>query len=120
MITGGLNFTKKETTTERTDSEEAEQELRIIARDGRSAVLGERGIAFGCLGAEVQPGRLANFQLVVRKLRERAKGARFDDRLLRLGRRAPTVIVPAREGGAQDALEVWSALVEAAAAEGLL
>ncbi len=120
VITGGLKVTKTETRTERTDSEQAEQELKVIDNDGRVATLSEGGIVFSCLGAAVQPGRLANFQLVVRKIREGCPGARFDDRLLRLGRRPPTLTVPSAAGGSADGLDVWAELVEVGARLGVL
>jgi hypothetical protein len=120
VITGGLKVTKTETRTERTDSEHAEQELRVIGNSGKVAIISEGGIVFSCLGTAVQPGRLANFQLVVRKIRESCPKARFDDRLLRLGRRPPTVIVPSAAGGSAEGLDVWSELVEVGARLGVL
>jgi hypothetical protein len=120
VITGGLKVTKTETRTERTESEQTDQELKVIATNGSVAIISEGGIVFSCLGAAVQPGRLANFQLVVRKIRESSPQARFDDRLLRLGRRPPTVIVPSAAGGSAEGLDVWSELVEVGARLGVL
>jgi hypothetical protein len=59
----------------------------VYARDGRAATLAEAELDFSCLGAGMQPSSTANMAELARRLRARAKGAFYDDRLLRLGRR---------------------------------
>ncbi|MGZ3461375.1 MAG: hypothetical protein ACXU86_23030, partial [Archangium sp.] len=42
---------------------------------------------FSCLGAAMQPTRMANMAMLARLLRDKAPRAFYDERLLRLGRR---------------------------------
>lgn len=87
VITGGLKMTRTTTATVRTTEESIEQVLLVLARDGRVAELAESRLDFSCLGARMQPSSAANLLEIARLLRERAKGALHDDRLVRLGRR---------------------------------
>lgn len=75
------------TTTVRTSTEELEQVILVYARDGRSALLSARELAFDGLGPAMQPSSTANMVELARLLRERARGAFHDERLVRLGRR---------------------------------
>jgi hypothetical protein len=74
-------------TTTRTTTEQREQVLLVYARDGRTALLSGDELAFSDLGPAMQPSSGANMAQLVRSLRERAPGAFYDERLVRLGRR---------------------------------
>ncbi len=87
VATGGLLLTRTAQTTQRSSSEATEQVVLVFTRDGRAAVLSEHELNFSCLGPGMQPSSTANVVELARRLRERAKGAFHDDRLLRLGRR---------------------------------
>ena len=83
VATGGL-VTSKTTTKEVTSkTEEREQVLYLFRASGAPAwILRERGARYGGLGAEASRTSLENFATVVRKLRDAAPGAAFDERLL--------------------------------------
>ncbi|HEX4381928.1 MAG TPA: hypothetical protein VH083_03225 [Myxococcales bacterium] len=87
VLTGGLKVTKTSSSVVRSAEEQAEQLLLIYLRDGRSASLAETNLDFTGLGA-LQPSRTANMLELANRLRSRAKAARYDDRLVRLGRRS--------------------------------
>jgi hypothetical protein len=87
VATGGLKLTRTSTKTVRSSEESTEQVILMFAQDGRAAVLAEHEVDFSCLGPGMQPSSTGNMVELARRLRERAKGAFYDDRLLRLGRR---------------------------------
>jgi hypothetical protein len=87
IATGGLKMTRTETKTVRSSEESTEQVILVFARDGRAAVLAENEVDFTCLGSSLQPSSTGNMVQLARRLRDRAKGAFYDERLLRLGRR---------------------------------
>jgi hypothetical protein len=87
IVTGGLRMTRTSTKTVRSSEEAIEQVILVYARGGRAATLAESELDFSCLGAGMQPSSTANMVELARLLRERAKGAFYDERLLRLGRR---------------------------------
>jgi len=88
IATGGLKMKSKVEETTRTTQSDAEQAIYVYGAGGVAAVLRERAMDFSCLGKDVQPVRLANLATIVRMLRERAKQAAYDERLVRLGTRA--------------------------------
>lgn len=88
VATGGLVVTRMSTRTVRSSEESVEQVILVYARDGRAALLAEHELAFSCLGPRMSPSSTANMAELARTLRERATGAYYDERLLRLGRRA--------------------------------
>jgi hypothetical protein len=45
-------------------------------------------VGFTCLGPDVRPSRIENLNLVSSRIRAKAPGAYFDDRLLRMGHRS--------------------------------
>ncbi len=87
VATGGLVMTRTSTKTVRSSEEEMEQVILLYARGGRAAALAETQLEFSCLGPRMQPSSTGNMGELAGMLRERAKGAFFDERLLRLGRR---------------------------------
>jgi hypothetical protein len=93
MATGGLAMTSTKEKTVRASQEETSQLIYVLTRDGRGAVLSEHGVDFSCLGPHMQPVRTANMGVLAKLLRERAPGAYFDERLLRLGRRPLPFVV---------------------------
>jgi hypothetical protein len=87
VASGGLKMTRTATKTVRSSEESTEQVILMFARDGRAAVLAEQEVDFSCLGSSMQPSSTGNMVQLARYLRDRAKGAFHDERLLRLGRR---------------------------------
>jgi hypothetical protein len=87
IATGGLKVTRTTTTTSQSTESSFQQVILVYARDGRSAALIEGEVDFTCLGAALQPSSVGNMNALALRLREQAKGAFHDDRLLRLGRR---------------------------------
>jgi hypothetical protein len=87
LISGGLIMTRTSKTTTRSSDEAQEQVVLVYARDGRAATLAESQLDFSCLGPDMKPSSTGNMIEMARSLRERAKGAFYDERLLRLGRR---------------------------------
>jgi hypothetical protein len=88
LATGGLKMTRTSTRTVRSSEESIEQVILVYARDGRAATLAETELDFACLGPGMQPSSTANMIALAVALRDRAKGAFHDERLLRLGRRS--------------------------------
>jgi hypothetical protein len=87
VLTGGLMLTESSTKTMRSSEEANEQVILVYARGGRAATLAESQLDYSCLGADMQPSTTGNMVELARLLRERAKRAFYDERLLRLGRR---------------------------------
>ncbi len=83
----GLPMQKTVTRTVRSETEDIENAIYVYAADGRCAVLRELSMELAWLGKALQPSRTANMMLIARMLRERAPGAFYDERLVRLGRR---------------------------------
>jgi hypothetical protein len=98
LLTGGLKLTKTSQREVRSVTESVEHFLFVYDRAGHCAALYDSQLAFGSLGKDIQPTRLGNMQLVTETLRRRAPQARFDDRLLRLGKR-PLPLVGSGERG---------------------
>ncbi|HUL61365.1 MAG TPA: hypothetical protein VLU43_18955 [Anaeromyxobacteraceae bacterium] len=88
VVTGGLKMTRTSTKTVRSSEEEIEQVILVYPGAGRAAVLAESQLDFSCLGAGMQPSSTGNMVELARRLREKARSAFYDERLLRLGRRA--------------------------------
>jgi hypothetical protein len=131
VATGGLVMTRTSTSTVRSSEEELEQVILVHAADGRAAILAERQLEFTCLGAGMQPSSTGNMAELARRLREQARAAFYDERLLRLGRRPlPFVaaaetrsLTPARAATRTDtssALDTLAEVMRRALREGLL
>ena len=88
MATGGLKLTRTSSKTVRSSEESIEQVILVYARDGRAATLAETALDFSCLGPGMQPSSTGNMIALAGILRDGAKGAFYDERLLRLGRRS--------------------------------
>jgi hypothetical protein len=88
VATGGLKMTRTSMKTVRSSEESIEQVILVYARDGRAATLAETDLDFSCLGSRMQPSSTGNMVELARTLRDGAKGAFYDERLLRLGRRS--------------------------------
>jgi hypothetical protein len=101
----GLPLPFGATTTVRSSTEALEQVILLYARDGRSALLSADELAFDCLGPAMQPSSTANMIELARLLREKARGAFHDERLVRLGRR-PLPFVLDHESRVQSATMV--------------
>ncbi|WP_242332946.1 MULTISPECIES: hypothetical protein [Anaeromyxobacter] len=98
VLTGGLGMTRTSTQAVRSSKEELEQVILVYARSGRAATLSETQLDFSCLGAGMQPSSTGNMLELSRRLREKARSAFYDERLMRLGRR-PLPFVAAGESG---------------------
>ncbi len=99
LATGGLRVTRQTEKTFRSSEESPEQVILVYARDGGAALISERQLDISCLGPGLHPSSAANMAEVARLLREKARGAFHDERLLRLGRR-PLPFVLGSEGRA--------------------
>lgn len=131
VASGGLKLTRKEKKTVRSSEEETEQALLVYGPPGACAAIYDGEMLFTCLGSAMQPSKLGNMVALTRLLRERAPRAAYDDRLLRLGRRALPFVADReeREGGSATtrlrsdttpALDVLAEILRRAFADGLL
>jgi hypothetical protein len=87
VLTGGLKMTSTKTSVVRSADEQSEQLLLIYTSDARVFEVAETALDWSGLGA-LQPSRTANFLELTKRIREKAPGARYDERLVRLGRRS--------------------------------
>lgn len=128
---GGIPASVTSKQTVRASEGTFQQVILVFGRDGRAAALVEGQVDFACLGADLQPSSTANMAALARRLRDGAKGAFYDERLLRLGRRplpfvtegetrtvTKTAAVTRRDTTA--ALDVLAAVMREALAQGLL
>ena len=131
VATGGLKLTRTSTKTVRSSEETTEQVILLHARDGRAATLAEGQLEFNCLGAGMQPTSTGNMGELARRLREKAPGAFYDERLLRLGRRplpflgggdarSRTSTLATTRTDTSDALDALAEVMRQGVAEGLL
>jgi hypothetical protein len=82
IITGGLVLSKTTRREVVTQTEVRDAVLYIFRRSlARPWILRERGARYAALGDALRPSSLENFATSIRLLRERARGAIFDDRL---------------------------------------
>jgi hypothetical protein len=86
LLTQGLMITKVEKREITTKTESPEHFLLVYAGESVGALY-EEEVTFQSLGKDLQPARLANMGFITEKLRRLAPQARYDERLLRLGRR---------------------------------
>jgi hypothetical protein len=131
VATGGLKMTRTSTRTVHAREESTEQVILVYARDGRVAMLLEHQLDFCCLGRGMLPSSAGNMVELARRLRECAKAAFYDERLLRLGRR-PLPFLASGESRSQTgatvtthtetsrSLDVLAEVMRQALAEGLL
>ena len=83
VLTGGLVMNKKTTTTVTTRTADSEAVLYLFAAPGATPwLVAERHAHYDALGAAVTPHSTRNFELALAHIRERARGASFDDRLV--------------------------------------
>lgn len=131
VATGGLKMIRTSTRTVRSSEESTEQVILMFAKHGHAAVLAEYELDFSCLGANMQPSSTGNMVELARRLRERAKGAFYDERLLRLGRRplpflaggesrSQTKTITVTRTDTSSSLDVLAQVMRQALAEGLL
>jgi hypothetical protein len=86
VVTQGLLTTRTEKREVKTVLEDVVHFLLVFAPEGSIGIFDDHA-QFTSLGAQLQPTRIANINLTAALLKERAKLALHDDRLLRLGRR---------------------------------
>lgn len=131
VATGGLKMTRASTKTVHSREESTEQVILVYARDGRVAMLAEHQLDFSCLRPGMHPSSTGNMVELAHRLREKAKAAFYDERLLRLGRR-PLPFLAGSESRSQagtivstrtetsGSLDVLAEVMRQALAEGLL
>ncbi len=98
VLTGGLVASRTSTTSTRSSSESTEQLVLLYLRDGRALRLAEQELEFSCLGPAMRPSSTGNMVELAGRLRARAGGAFYDERLLRLGRRPLPFVI---DGGSR-------------------
>ena len=110
VLTGGLVFTKKTTST-------ADEALRRIVGAYDDPLVRASG-----LGPLLQPARTANLGVLTQELRRRAPRAFHDDRLLRLGRRTLPFVLGGNEqrSSTRGSVDVLAAVLDQAVRTGLL
>jgi hypothetical protein len=85
LMTGGLMSSKTTKSEERSSSTDTEPVLYAFRRSGDTPwILRERGTNYSALGPELGPSSMQNFLTTVRRLRELAPHAVYDERLLEL------------------------------------
>jgi hypothetical protein len=121
VLTGGLMFTKKTTSTVRNVQEDSEQ-FFLLHTDAVRLVLGEQALEFSGLGPLLQPARTANLATLAQELRRRATRAFHDDRLLRLGRRTLPFVLGGNErrSHTRGVVDVLAEVLDRAVRTGLL
>jgi hypothetical protein len=84
ILSGGLWMSKTKTSTS-SRTEEAREGFLYLHEAGRGpgVAIYEHRTDYRFLGPELAPHASANFAIVLRKIRERAPGARVDERLVR-------------------------------------
>lgn len=131
IATSGFVMTRRVEKTVRSSEESIEQVILVYASDGRAVMLAEGGIDYSGLGPGLQPSSAANMAEVARRLREAAKGAFYDERLLRLARRSlpflpggesrsQTTTMVTRRTDTSGSLDVLAEVMRQALIEGLL
>jgi hypothetical protein len=122
VLTGGLVFTKKTTSTVRSVQEDSEQFLLLHTDAGPRLFLGEQALEFSGLGPLLQPARTANLGVLMQELRRRTPRAFHDDRLLRLGRRALPFVLggSAARSDTRSSVDVLAEVLDQAVRTGLL
>jgi hypothetical protein len=81
IATGGLIYSKTTTHEVVTHTDGRDEVLYLFTASGTPWLLRERTARYAGLGAELAPSSLENFKTVVRRLRERAPHALYDERL---------------------------------------
>ena len=82
LLSGGIPMTKKVERQEEISSEESEQLLYLYAHNRPAAIFSLNGLNYDGFGAEMKLSRNLNFSHLISQLRQYAKCAAFDDRLL--------------------------------------
>ena len=87
VLTQGLKMTKVEKREVKSSVETTEHFLLAYDLTGRCVAIYDSQVAFGALGPHLQSTKLGNMQFITQELQRRSPQARYDDRLLRLGKR---------------------------------
>jgi hypothetical protein len=122
VLTGGLMFTRKTTSTVRNVQEDSEQFLLLYSDAGLRLILAEQALEFSGLGLLLQPARTANVDVLAQELRRRTTRAFHDDRLLRLGRRTLPFVLGGNERRSftRGTVDVLAEVLDQAVRTGLL
>jgi hypothetical protein len=86
VLTQGLMMTRNVKTETKSVVESVEHYVLVFAPEGVIGIFDDQA-QFSSLGPMIQPTRIANINYTATLVKERAKQGRYDDRLLRLGRR---------------------------------
>ena len=122
VLTGGLVFTKKTTSTVRNVQEDSEQFLLVHTDAEVRLFLGEDALEFSGLGPLLQPARTTNLGVLAQELRRHTPRAFHDDRLMRLGRRALPFVLGGgpRRSDTRGVVDVLAEVLDQAVRTGLL
>jgi len=83
VVTGGMILSKKVTKEVTSTTEQRHQVLYLFRRSGAAPwILRERGARYEGLGKDLQPIAVENFATTIRKLRQLAPHAAYDERLV--------------------------------------
>lgn len=81
-LSGGLVMRKSVTQESKITNEEREQVLYLFASSGPPLLVPQTRVRYDGLGPHLRPLQLENFTTLIRLVRERARHAPFDERLL--------------------------------------
>jgi hypothetical protein len=82
VLTQGLSVSKTVTKQSVQEIEKREPVIYLFRRSGPPWTTGESRARYDGLGADLKPGRLENFNVLVKKLRERLPQVPYDERLV--------------------------------------
>ena len=86
-LTDGLWVTRLSKVTAHSADISRQQVILLYTASNQVALIAEGEVSFACLGTTMQPSSGANMQELARQLREKSRGAFYDERLVRLGTR---------------------------------
>ena len=115
LATGGLVMSRTASRTVRSTNEAVEQVVLLYSRVGDAVILAESELEFSGLGPRLSPSSTANMVEIARRLREKAPGAFYDERLLRLGRRPLPFVL-----GGESRVQAQGTVVKRTATAGAL
>jgi hypothetical protein len=111
IATGGLVLSKSVKREQRSSATDIQQVLYVFRSSGeRPWLLRERSANYAALGSELGPSSLQNFSTAVRRLRELAPAAAYDERLMKLHRGGGPPVVRGAAGAQSVVTSTASAL----------
>ncbi len=92
VMTGGLLMTKATTTESKKIASDREPVVYLFRQDAKPWLLVCKELRYESLGASMQPSQLANFDVLLKVLRDNAPSATYDTRLLNIRPQPNTVV----------------------------